>query len=890
MILLCHRYSYSLITIGLVYYFYAIKLVSASYIGPSKGVDYIQPCYVPATFTYNNKLYTFGGKTITAEISNMFSSISLSKEEDSKGQMIYEILPQSYPGPMSSYSQAAILQDNHTALLFTGNVDFWLDSFNTMNTYTYDFRDPNPSWKELFATTNTATPRLRTDFTATMAPNGKFYIYGGADGWTGFILNELWSFDPIKLEYANLTQNNITYRRSHTATVLPNGQIVYISGRLEKEEYGFQFLKSLNEIEIYDTNTNEWIYINATGGSIEGRMDASATLGPDNKTIFFFGGSYLDDIYFNDIKLLDTTTWVWSTPNIAGVYPDARSALSMGFIETNLLAIIYGGGKLVLYTDINILRIDDQENSKYSWLSGPDDILNLKQTGDSPKKMEKEKVAGITIGSILVAIILGLCIWKSLNNIYYIPSLFKRFIWDPRHGEPIWTEAFRLLIQYALVFLFAVYLAFSVYQILKNSTTNITIITKVPSVQVPDIRFCFEGLATVKDPHDDYTTHNGTNIYCITDRGVSCGDSLIKLNTTMHLPVSEDYTTPSECFLFSPPKWFQLGDTTNAQTNGTKIQFLFDANPGLADVVRINQYPPGMNPNIKLYDIDTADLPLLMSDQDVNTWAIGDMHGKSTPSTIKLTVNHKLRIKYQIKDHQYLEETGWNKIGFLSRYNHTPELSFSTQMSKFGTVSNRIGTTDMHISGSITLSPVDYNSAVIQEQRIHTVINSLGSVGGIFSLLIAVQILLFGFRPKSPWGTVQNWSCWFMLESLQRPLQEKFKGLGPPVPFVSPVKSQSMDTEKSSYTQIDEDEILLLNNHQYEELKDLRSRLYQLEKRAQLTERLLQAYYIDTEIFKELDTAIGQNKRKSSAATLIEERNSSDSAIVQRRAFGKNNV
>ncbi|KAI9019509.1 hypothetical protein CLU79DRAFT_757590 [Phycomyces nitens] len=884
-----HRYSNYFAWIILALYVFLINPASSSYTGPSKGLKAIQPRCAPATFSYANKLYTYGGMTNRVDSSNIFSSITLSTENGSKGQIIYENIPQFTPGPVSSSSQAVVLQEKHTALLFTG-VDYNWESYNeTIRTYTYDLQSANASWNEIFPVSNIG-PVMRRNFTATLAPNGKVYIYGGTDYKELYMYNDLWSFDPNTLVYTNLTLPNQTHRYGHTATALPNGQIVFIAGLYSDGLISASYYRNMDKIDIFDTNTNQWKQQNAKGISDEGRRYASAELGPDNSTIFFFGGINTTITYFNNIFLLNTTTWIWSIPRVSGAYPAGRSSFSMGFLDKNILAIFYGTGLNFGYTDINILHIGDHESPKYAWLNGPNDYLELSQTEKTPRKMNGGEIAGIAIGVLLFAIIFGFCVWKTLKDVNLLPSALQDLIWDPRSGEPMWTEISRMILQLILAFLFVAYVIFSIRQAIESPTTSITISKRVPSVQVPDIRFCIEDIAAPEYSFPTESEDVNDSLFCLTDTAYPCVDYITPLNMSVHLPKFEDSIGRINCYLFSPPDWFNLGETSDGYSNGTKLQFTFNGGVQGTFMIRMTQYPPGLDPNVKVYNVSTTNVPLIMSDQEVEEWVLSDSQGKGDPNTFTVFPYEALNIQYQIKDHQYLQDTGWNKVGFLSHYNHTPEITFSSTRSNFSMVNERYMTYNEDIFGSTTVYPMDYVSVVEQDQRIHTIINSLGSVGGIFSIILGIQVLLFGFRPKSPWGIVQRWSFGSTRYSLRRNLRNRFDTLGTPVPFASPVHDRFVTKNKKYDDQIDESETVLLENQRDEDFKDLQSRLCQMEKRAQLTERLLQAYYIDIEIFKELEIAIGQNKRKSSVTTLIEGNNSNDNTMVQRRVLGEDNV
>ncbi|OAD76826.1 hypothetical protein PHYBLDRAFT_165329 [Phycomyces blakesleeanus NRRL 1555(-)] len=840
---------------------------------------------MPATFSYNNRLYTYGGQVPESSSSNTFSFISLSTEEDSKGQLIYETVLQNNPGPSCSYSQAVVLQDNHTALLFTGIDDNKQNDNETIRTYIYDLQSQGGSWKEIFTAIDAPGPNLRTYFTATLAPNGKAYIYGGGSINLASSFNDLWVFDPTSLEYVNLTQSSQICRYGHTATALPNGQIVFLFGSTSQFSGSIQTLISPNKVDIYDTNTNQWIHI--INAVVTGYL-----VGPDKKTIFVFGGkngsTSEDTEYYGDLFLLDTNIWMWSklqTPN--GPYY-GRVGSSMGFIDTNLLAIAYGNFSFPSANDIDILYLTDKNYYQSNWIGGPEYLLSFVQKLQPHESMNGGTIAGITIGAILSATIIGFCIWKTFKDTYYLPNLLYNFIWEQRSGEPMWTEISRLIVQFVFTFLFLAYLVFSIQQALDSPTTSITMREKVSYVSVPDIRFCIEGLDMSAEPTSQEYDEFKYRISCITDKGTRCSEFVTMLDTSIHLPIFEDTIGRSTCYLFSPPSWLHLGYTDDGYSNGTKLQFTFNGNMETSVTIRITQYPPGMDPNIQVYGLEVSNVPLLMTNQAFEEWAIRDTEGKSDPNTFTLYTNEALVMQYQIKDHQYLEETGWNRIGFLPHYKHTPEISSLYVKNNFSMVREQFTTFDGEIFGSTTVYPIDYVTIIEQDQKMHTILNSLGSVGGILSLMVGIQAWLFGFRPKSPWGVVQRWSRGPMKRSLGRNLQTKFDTLDTPVPFVNPVNVRFADTDKVSNGQIDESKIMLLEDQKDEELRDLRDRLGLMEKRMQLTERLLETYYVNDEIFKELDLAIDCHKKRSSVVTVVEEASSNNDTLLRRRVTNTN--
>lgn len=152
-----------------------------------------------ATFVRDNVLYTISGLTQyfnTTLPTRNFIGFHLNKQTG-----IIETDAVSSIAPAMAYGQAVLLPDNDRVLLFGGrNEDIWDDN-STLVVYEYRFSDP--VWQLLNVTaanngTNNGTvPRNRHRHTATLAPNGKVYIYGGkVPGTISRYFIDLWEYDP----------------------------------------------------------------------------------------------------------------------------------------------------------------------------------------------------------------------------------------------------------------------------------------------------------------------------------------------------------------------------------------------------------------------------------------------------------------------------------------------------------------------------------------------------------------------------------------------------------------------------------------------------------------------------------------------------------------------
>jgi N-acetylneuraminic acid mutarotase len=163
------------------------------------------------------------------------------------------------------------------------------------------------SWK----TTGTLT-QARTTHTATLLPNGNILLCGGSNQTEG-LLNTAELFTP-RSGSCSATSSMFYGRALHTASLLPNGQVIVVGGT------------NTRNTEIYDPESGQWF---ATGPLNVTRFNFHAMAMMNNGRILVAGGNVFPQP-ISAAEEYDPVTQVWS---IVGSMQNARS----GFTMTTLL-------------------------------------------------------------------------------------------------------------------------------------------------------------------------------------------------------------------------------------------------------------------------------------------------------------------------------------------------------------------------------------------------------------------------------------------------------------------------------------------------------------------------------------------------------------------------
>ena len=136
-----------------------------------------------------------------------------------------------------------------------------------------------------------AMNNVRAEFTATLLPDGKVLVAGGA------FTNSAELYNPPTRTWTLTDPMSIT-RGQHTATFLPNGKVL-VAGGFDWTTY-FILIPSA---ELYDPVRRTWM---AGGAMNTARYDHTATLLPNGKVLFAGGRTgFPDDTILSSAELYD---------------------------------------------------------------------------------------------------------------------------------------------------------------------------------------------------------------------------------------------------------------------------------------------------------------------------------------------------------------------------------------------------------------------------------------------------------------------------------------------------------------------------------------------------------------------------------------------------------
>nr|VDC88717.1 unnamed protein product [Brassica rapa] len=208
-------------------------------------------------------------------------------------------------------------------------------------------------------------PGKRWGHTCNAVKGGRFvYVFGGF-GRDGYFTSQVHVFDAGEQIWSEPMMRGVppSPRDSHSCTTVGDNLFVY--GGTDGKYY-------LNDLHVLDTSSHTWKCLEVRGEEPDAREAHSATL--VGKHIFVFGGrgkvpGLDDEVYFNDLYILNTETITWQRAVTTGTRPFARDGHTCSTWNNKI--IVVGGEHFEgeYLSDVHILDTDTfaWKQMKTSW-------------------------------------------------------------------------------------------------------------------------------------------------------------------------------------------------------------------------------------------------------------------------------------------------------------------------------------------------------------------------------------------------------------------------------------------------------------------------------------------------------------------------------------------
>lgn len=210
-------------------------------------------------------------------------------------------------------------------------------------------------------------PGKRWGHTCNTLRNGRsFYVFGGY-GKDNCQTNDVHIFDPNKQTWTKpiLKGNFPTPRDSHSCTTV--GSCLFVFGGTDGQN-------PLRDLVILDTATNSWTQPDVHGEGPAAREGHSAAL--IGHRLFIFGGcgktQEEEEIYYNDLYILDTTNLTWTKAVTSGKPPSPRDSHTCSSWNNKIIVV---GGEDALGSYLSDVHVVDADTLVWEQIKTTGQIL-----------------------------------------------------------------------------------------------------------------------------------------------------------------------------------------------------------------------------------------------------------------------------------------------------------------------------------------------------------------------------------------------------------------------------------------------------------------------------------------------------------------------------------
>ncbi|RHZ86285.1 hypothetical protein Glove_52g42 [Diversispora epigaea] len=377
--------------------------------------------YAHSTALFDKKLYFIGGYEHTTNDSSSFFYLDLDQSFDITSPAYVNL---DAPPVEITWATACVGGANNATIFVFGGISQYKGSTSEIKDrliHTFDTTS-----KEWLTPQIEGEPMRRRSLQAVIDTKGNMYMF---EGFYVFENNteyykDMIIFNTLTFTYSNGSNINIPSSMvGYTATLLPNGIIIYIGGRDMNGE-----IILIKNITMYDINEDSWnSTITKSQNDIEDRSYHSAVLTSNGRIICYGGIAKLYAAVSPSLVVLNTTSLEWRSPGFFGSNEPPRLYLHSANLFENYMIIGFGIDSLQ-NTSTNVYILDIRNYTWISYYEAPEQSPPLPPPSEQPKNpLSVGVIVGITIGAV---IILGLLL---LFGIRYYRNRSPDFLVSSSH-------------------------------------------------------------------------------------------------------------------------------------------------------------------------------------------------------------------------------------------------------------------------------------------------------------------------------------------------------------------------------------------------------------------------------------------------------------------------
>ncbi|KAL8547179.1 hypothetical protein ACS0TY_006770 [Phlomoides rotata] len=207
-------------------------------------------------------------------------------------------------------------------------------------------------WEKVQQRGGSGGPGVRWGHTCNSVAGGKLLFVFGGYGKDQCQTNQVHVFNTANMLWSEPLMKGTppTPRDSHSCTTV--GDNLFVFG-------GTDGRRPLNDLHMLDTSTNTWILPSVRGDGPEAREGHSAAI--IGKRLFIFGGcgkSENSEIYYDDLYILNTETFLWKRVIPSGTPPSKRVSHTCSSWKNKIIVIGGEDSSNFYLSDVHILDAD----------------------------------------------------------------------------------------------------------------------------------------------------------------------------------------------------------------------------------------------------------------------------------------------------------------------------------------------------------------------------------------------------------------------------------------------------------------------------------------------------------------------------------------------------